>query len=242
MVAWKLFNSIHSQGSFTSRSTGPELWLQIRVLRDQVGEHFVNFFTNILCHWIRKILNSWIKWLTFSLHSCAGESERAWLRTKWSGKEWLEELVLRRWQWSLLTLYLCREKWQTRNFLCIIIISKVLHDSSHLSLWPTKVLEEFLNPRTGFPTESSQFPPSLLHVWIFFRKVLEEFFKAENEFPASSSPPMGLSSPPLGLASPPMGLQPNPPTQPYTQQSIHTGESGYSPWTHFTRFLPKQPP
>ena len=35
---------------------------------------------------------------------------------------------------------------------CDIIISKVSHDSSHLSLWPKKVLEEFLNPRTSFPT------------------------------------------------------------------------------------------
>ena len=237
MVAWKLFNSIHSQGSFTSRSTGPELWLQIRVLRDQVGEHFVNFFTNILCHWIRKILNSWI----FSSFLCW------WIRKSVTQNKVIRERMTRRIGPQKMTMAIAHfifmpGKWQTRNFSCIIIISKVLHDSSHLSLWPTKVLEEFLNPRTGFPTESSQFPPSLLHVWIFFRKVLEEFFKAENEFPASSSPPMGLSSPPLGLASPPMGLQPNPPTQPYTQQSIHTGESGYSPWTHFTRFLPKQPP
>ena len=96
---------------------------------------------------------------------------------------------------------------------CYIIISKLSYDSSYLSLWPRKVGEEFLNPRTSCSTESSQFPGFLLvkahrHV---FRKVLEEFFKAENEFPASSSPPMGLHQGGPGL-------------QPHNQHSIHTGE------------------
>ena len=96
---------------------------------------------------------------------------------------------------------------------CYIIISKLSYDSSYLSLWPWKVGEEFLNPRTSCSTESSQFPGFLLvkahrHV---FRKVLEEFFKAENEFPASSSPPMGLQQGGPGL-------------QPHNPQSIHTGE------------------
>ena len=141
------------------------------------------------------------------------------------GKNDLEKSVLRRCQFTLnQKILFCSKKNVIEQ--CFIIIPKVSHDSSHLSLWPKKVLEEFLNPRTSFPTESLQFP----HVWTFiigiFRKVLEEFFKAENEFPASSSPPMGLSSPPLGLgSSPPMGLQPSPPAPPHTQQSIHTGES-----------------
>ena len=141
------------------------------------------------------------------------------------GKNDLEKSVLRRCQFTLYQKnYFAAKKGVIQQ--CFIIIPKVSHDSSHLSLWPKKVLEEFLNPRTSFPTESLQFP----HVWTFiigiFRKVLEEFFKAENEFPASSSPPMGLSSPPLGLgSSPPMGLQPSPPAPPHTQQSIHTGES-----------------
>ena len=146
-------------------------------------------------------------------------------KSKWSGKEWLGKIGPEKMPIHIIPKkLLCSKKCVIQQ--CFIIIPKVSHDSSHLSLWPKKVLEEFLNPRTSFPTESLQFP----HVWTFiigiFRKVLEEFFKAENEFPASSSPPMGLSSPPLGLgSSPPMGLQPSPPAPPHTQQSIHTGES-----------------
>lgn len=93
---------------------------------------------------------------------------------------------------------------------CDIIIAKVSHDSSHLSLWPKKVLEEFLNPRTSFPTESSQFLRTFIIV--IFQESARGVFQSRERIPGKLEPPNGVVEPPFGLVQPSDGLATQPPS------------------------------
>ena len=120
------------------------------------------------------------------------------------GKNYLEKLFLRRCHCSI------HKKPECYSTECDITIAKVLHDSSHLSLWPKKVPEEFSNSRMSFPIS----PHLKIHHRHRSGKCWRSFSKPRTSSQQVLAPQWVYRAPLWGCQALPWGCRPAPQPRP----------------------------